>query len=121
MRLVQAVLLALSVALVLYYEIPLGRNTAGILFGYAGFVIASILILSFREGLGVQFHQIMNYGQAFSYRATLAVWLYSLWNYYPAPIIPTELARAHDFELMALDTQRSMAQIRRSLGRVIQS
>jgi hypothetical protein len=120
MRLVQAVLLALGIVLVMHYEIPLGKNAAGILYGYGAFVITSILLLSLREHLGSAFYAWWVSGQALSYRVTLAVWFFTLHSYYPAPAVAASPAMADDYYRLARNTRRSLSKLRSSLGKAFQ-
>jgi hypothetical protein len=120
MRLVQAVLLALGIALVMYYEIPLGMNASGILYGYGALVIAGILLLSLREHLGPSFYPWWVSGQTLSSRASLAVWLFTLHSYRPAPAIAASPAMIEDYYRLVRNTERSLAKIRSSLAKAIQ-
>jgi len=120
MRLVQAILLALGIVLVMHYEIPLGKNAAGILYGYGTFVIANIILLSLRNQLGPPFYTWWDSGQALSYRITLAVWFFTLHSYCPAPVVAASPAMAEDYYQLARNTRRSLTKLRSSLGKALQ-
>ncbi|HUR46505.1 MAG TPA: hypothetical protein VMZ27_11565 [Candidatus Saccharimonadales bacterium] len=120
MRLVQAGLLALGIALVIHYEIPIGKNAGGILYGYGAFVITSVLLLSLREHFGPSFYTWWDAGQVLSYRTILAVWLYTLHSYCPAPKVVASPAMAEDYYWLGKTTQTSLAKLKRSLGKALQ-
>ena len=120
LRVVQAILLTLSIGLVLYYEIPLGRNVAGLLFGYGCFVVAGVLLLTLREKAGRTFHPFWNYGQLISYLVTLAIWVYTLRSYDPVPLPAKGFSVEEDYNLIANQTEQSLARIKNSIARAAQ-
>jgi hypothetical protein len=107
-------------ALAFYYEIPMGLNSAGILFGYGCFITVGVLTLTLRDILGRDFYPILSIVRTAAYPLTLALWLYALRAYHPAPAPQYEPEIADDYPLRARSAVASMARIRSSLGRALE-
>ena len=120
MRIVQAILLTLSMGLMSYYEIPLGRNVAGILFGYGCFVSSGIMLLTAREQLGLTFYPIWAHGQTVAYLLMLSSWLYAMRTYHPVPITEPDPTGGLEYPFVPRNTRKSMARIKSSLGKALQ-
>jgi len=85
LRSVQAILLVALGGLLRYYAIPIGRNLRGMILGYGFFIGTSLINLSFLSRVSEKFHLWWTYLEPVSYLATLLIWCWALWSYYPNP------------------------------------
>jgi hypothetical protein len=88
LRTVQAALLLGLVALLAYYEIPLGRNLKGIVYGYGILLATSLSNLALREHLGKSFQDVWQHLQPVCYLVVVLIWCWALWSYTPVPESP---------------------------------
>lgn len=119
-RMVQAILLALSWVLVLYYEIPLGPNVSGIVFGFGFYVISSVIILSIRASVPPEYFDFWRFSQPVAFLLTKIGWLYALRSYQPAPSAVIPRAMELDYPFTDRDTSLALARVKGSLGRALQ-
>ena len=91
LRTVQAILLVALGGLLFYYPIRIGRNLRGMILGYGFFISTSLINLSFRSHFGEKFNLWRPYLQPVSYLATLLIWYWALWSYYPNPQPETQV------------------------------
>jgi type IV secretory pathway TrbD component len=80
LRFAQAALLLAILSLLAYYRAPLGRNVAGLLYGYTLFIAAAVTNLALRSALGFRFQSWWTALQPLAYLVTLAVWCVGLWS-----------------------------------------
>ena len=119
LRTAQVLLLITIVGLLAYYAIPIGRNLRAMILGYGFFVGASVASLILRSYLGTRFQPLWQYLQQTIYGATLAIWCTGLWLYSPNPAPGDEARLERDYELLAAQTARLLAQVRAYLMRAV--
>jgi hypothetical protein len=97
LRFAQAVLLLAILSLLVYYRAPLGRNVAGLLYGYTLFIATAVVNLALRSALGARFQSWWTVLQPLAYLVTLVVWCAGLWsretNPLPNPALEQDYAR----------------------------
>lgn len=120
-RMVQVILLLWVWVLVLYYEIPLGANVSGIVFGYGAYVLVSFLLLTVRGSVPPEYFNLWRYAQSYAFVLAKLAWLYALWSYQPVPA--SRVARADElaYPFLPQGTRMAMARVKDSLGRALQS
>ncbi|MBI4459600.1 MAG: hypothetical protein HY648_06035, partial [Acidobacteria bacterium] len=109
---VQATLLILLVSLIIYYQIPVGRNLRGLIAGYGFFVGVSVMLLTLRSYLGPPFQMWWQYLQQVSTLATFLIWCFALYSYWPSPAPARETELEQDYIVIATRTERAMARAR---------
>jgi len=119
-RLVQVILVALSWALVLYYEIPLGQNVTGLVFGFGFYAMASFLLLLVRPWIPIELFELWRHSQPVAFVLTEVTWLVALKEYAPAPAAAVPRSEELEFPFMAPDSRLALAKARASLGRALQ-
>lgn len=112
LRIVQAAMLTGLIALLAYYDIPLGRNLKGIVYGYFFFLVTRLLNLSLRDYLGDSFQRVWQYAPAASYVVVLLFWCWSLWSFTPAPAPKPEPSLELDYETLKRATQKALRSAR---------
>jgi hypothetical protein len=111
MRLLQVMLLVGIIGLLGHYKIPTGRNFQGILVGYSGYVLASIICLPLGSQLDSGTRPGWRQALPLVYLAVLVLWCFTLWSYQPSPE-PAENSRIeHDYRLIAERTSRLLSRI----------
>ena len=97
LRFAQAVWLLAILSLLVYYGVPLGRNVAGLLYGYTWFISSAVANLALRSALGDQFQSWWTVLHPLAYLVTLVVWCAGLWsrekNLVPNPALEQDYAR----------------------------
>ena len=121
LRVVQAVLLALLLAHIAYYGIPLGRNLAGITLGYGIYIASSVVVMTLRSQLGRSFTLWWQYSEQLSYMITLGIWIRALWVSVPAPVPTVPMGIEKDYRTLARGTYRSVNWARNVVLRMFQS
>jgi hypothetical protein len=119
LRTAQAMLLITIVGLLAYYAIPVGRNLRAMLLGYGFYIGASVISLTLRSYLGVNFQLSWQYLQQTIYDVTLAIWCAGLWSYAPNPAPRDEVMLERDYELLAAQTTKLLGQVRAYLMRAV--
>jgi hypothetical protein len=117
LRVAQAAMLIVLVALFAYYAIPLGRNLKGIVYGYAFFLTSALVNLGLRDFLGARFQSIWHYAPAASYLLVLFYWCWALWSYAPIPQPSLEPRLEADYETLLAKTRGKLSSARARLLR----
>jgi hypothetical protein len=117
LRLMQAGLLVLLLALFVYYKIPVGRNLRGLILGYAFFIGSNVIVFTFILDPANKFAIFMREMGTTFYLITLSIWSLSLWYYPPEPVVevPTEIE--HDYEFLVRETRMLLDRARTHLAR----
>ncbi|HLV96268.1 MAG TPA: hypothetical protein VKS44_13840 [Candidatus Acidoferrales bacterium] len=115
LRTVQTALLAGLVILFAYYEIPLGRNLKGIIYGYGLFLVTSIANLTLRNDLGSSFQHIWETIQPACYILVLFGWCLTLWSYSPVPDQESEPRLEADYRALVARTRAKLRSTRARL------
>ena len=118
MRAVQAALMIVILALVMYYGIPLGRNLRGLMLGYGFFIGTSITILTLRSYLGTSFQSLWQYLDQACSLVALLIWCTTLWSYQPNPEPEVQIQIEGDYILLAERTSGAIAKARGYIARV---
>lgn len=121
LRTIQALLLVAIVALLVYYQIPLGRNLRGLIIGYGLFVGASVVSLTLRAYGGYEFNFWNQYVQPLAYFFTLVIWTATLWSYQPNPRPQRVITLERDYELLEAQVENAIARTRASLLKAVRS
>jgi len=119
LRTAQAILLIIIVGLLGYYAIPVGRNLRAMILGYGFFISASVIRLTLRSYLGEKVQSSWQHAPQIVYVVTLAIWCAGLWLYAPNPEPTDEPALERDYERLAAQTARLLAQLRAHLMRAV--
>jgi hypothetical protein len=121
LRAVQAVAIAVLVALSLFYSIPFGRNLRGILFGYGLFVSWSVACLPFVASAGIDLRHLLGRLYPICYFLVLGIWLAHLWSYAPNPQPQVEAQLEQAYQRLAAVTHRRLRDARGYLFRTVRS
>ena len=114
-RTVQAILLFLILAVISYYQVPLGKNIKGMIAGYGLYIVTSLSTLAIRAYAGPQFNKTWNVIQPLSFDASLMIWVVALWSYQPNPAPDPAVPLEEDYEVLAKRTRRALTAIRSHL------
>ena len=87
MRFVQIAAILSLLLLFLRYQVPLGRNLRGIIFGYGLFLAINIVNLTYLERLGETVGSMASHIQSSAYFFALCVWTAFLWLRVAQPAI----------------------------------
>jgi len=109
LRVVQALLLLVIVALLAYYRVPVGRNLKGIAFGYGLYVCASVMSLAFGSLPAFALRPEWRYVQRIAYLAALFIWGSALWSYQPIPHPEIESEIERNYKILAGHTRRVLS------------
>jgi hypothetical protein len=112
LRAVQAVLLVVVIAVIIYYMIPIGRNLRGIILGYGFFLGTGVIAMTLRSLLGDSFQLWWRYSQSIAWLATLVIWSATLWSYHPNPVPEADVGIERDYEWLSAQTARAVARAR---------
>jgi hypothetical protein len=116
LRIAQATALLSIVFLTGYYGIEIGKNMKGLILGFGVYVGVSIISLTLRIFVGIQFSPIWKLIGPFSYTAALLIWTVALWSYEPAPASPPEPTDV-DYRGLAGRTRQALGSIQEQLDR----
>jgi len=119
LRAIQALSLIVLVVLIVYYEVPIGRNIKGIFIGYGLFIATSVVTLTLRGSLGKTFQIAWVFLQPMCYLTVLFIWCASLWKYQAAPPAESQLKIEEDYQLLALATRKGLIQARTLADKVM--
>jgi hypothetical protein len=97
LRFVQSGVLVAMVFVIFYYRIPLNRNVAGLLSGYALFIAVIVASLTLRSTLGVQFQSWWSTLQPMAYLSTVIIWCIGLWSRASVSTPSWELEQDYEF------------------------
>lgn len=117
LRAVQAMLLVTVVGLLVYYNIPMGRNIKGMISGYGLFVGASLAHLTLGSHLGERFQPWWQYLQPAAFDLALVIWTATLWSYAPNPKPTVAIELEEDYQEMSAQVERALSQARNYLLR----
>jgi len=87
LRMAQALALFVVVFLIFYYRIAIGRNMKGMIVGFGLYVAVSLISLTLRLFVGIQFSPAWKVIQTTSYLMALFIWVVALWSYEPNPVV----------------------------------
>jgi len=113
LRFAQAVLLLAILSLLVYYRVPLGRNVAGLLYGYTLVIAAAVANLALLSALGSRFQPWWTVLQPLAYLVTLAMWCVGLWSREANPL--PNLALEQDYARLSRQTIAGIARLRARL------
>lgn len=119
LRTIQALLLVAIVALLVYYQIPLGRNLRGLVVGYGLFVGASVVSLTLRAYWGYNAEFWNRYVPPLAYLFALVIWTAALWSYHPNPRPQRVITLERDYKLLAAQVENAIARTRASLLKAV--
>lgn len=80
LRQLQAVLVSLLIALLLYYKVGIGRGLRGLLVGYSLLIAAQVIAQTFEFHPTFGFAPLMRKAEPILYAVTLVIWLVALWS-----------------------------------------
>lgn len=116
LRAVQALVFITILGVIFHYGITIGRNLKAILLGYGLYIGVSVLMLALRSYAP---ELIDTFGRAlliYSYLASLAIWIFGMWSYYPEPS-PQPTQFEADYDALALKTKGAVSWVRSYLER----
>lgn len=119
LRIVQLVLLIGLVILFTYYEIPLGPNLQGIIYGYGFFLIVNVASLRLRDYLGSAFQHAWQTIQPACYILVLLTWCFTLWLYSPLPDQGSEASLEADYRFVVARTREKLRSTRERLKDIV--
>jgi len=119
LRAIQALALIVLAVLIVYYEVPMGRNIKGIFVGYGLFIATSVVTLTLRGSIGKTFQIAWVFLQPVCYLTVLFIWCGSLWKCDAAPLAESQLKIEEDYRLLALATRKGLSQVRTLAGKVM--
>lgn len=105
LRQLQAVLVTLLIALLLYYNVRIGKGLRGLLVGYSLLISVEVIAQAFEFHPASGFAPLMRRAEPLLYAITLVIWLRALWTYAPevAPEVPCGIE--HDYRRLATATK----------------
>ena len=121
MLVVQATLLSLLALLILYYKIPLGKNLAGLLYGYGLRISAYVLVLTARFYLGPASNSWLDMLRQSGDLGVMVIWAIALRSYQPSPQPEGDTRLEQDYAALAEQTGKALAAARAQIARVFTS
>jgi len=118
-RWVQVTLILTILVVIMYYQIPIGRNMKGMIAGYGLYIGTSLITLALRSYLGSWFNTAWQTGQPLSYDLARCLWLASLWTYHPNPIPEPRVRLEEDYEALVLKTKALIGAMRSYLFKAV--
>ena len=118
MRFVQIAAILSLLFLFLRYQVPVGRNLRGIIFGYGVFLAISVVNLTYLERLGETAKSLASQIQAAAYFFALCVWTAFLWLRVAQPAIAVPPLQAGYNEILDRTREqlaRTQAEVQSSL------
>jgi hypothetical protein len=110
LRVVQALLLVVMLALIAYYGLPTGRNVRLMLFGYGMYLGAQVVTLDVLIRLGKSFYQGWSVLSGVEYCVTLVIWCAGMWSFFPNPEPGFTLEA--DYQRISQQTARAFDRLR---------
>lgn len=80
LRQLQAVLISLLIALLLYYKVGIGKGLRGLLVGYSLLIAVQVIAQTFEFHPTSGFAPLMREAEPILYAVTLVIWLVALWS-----------------------------------------
>lgn len=117
LRTAQAVLLFGILAVIAYYQIPIGRNMKGMILGYGTYIGTSLFALAVRAYAGAWLQIIWVFAQPISFMISLSIWLVMLWSYHPNPAPESNIPLELDYEALAAKTKGMIGAMRSHLAK----
>jgi hypothetical protein len=117
LRVAELVLLAAILLVIFYYNIPVGRNLKGIIFGYGLYVAAVVMNSAVRSYMGESFHTAFSLVGTYSYVLSLLIWTVALWSYYADPVAKRSGQLEVDYQSFVLRTRNALDAMRSYLGK----
>jgi hypothetical protein len=121
LRQLQAGLLCCLLFLFVYYKIPVGKNLRGLMFGYALFIGADVITLTFMAHPGTVLDLWMRRLEPISYTLSLIIWSVTLWSSKPEIAADTACVIDHDYQQLAQQTKLMLLRAREHLARTARS
>lgn len=118
LRLLQAVLLAGMVGVVRHYQLPLGRNIAGLAVGFGLFVSLTVVNFAFQALANIDLTRFSHLYGGTSLLA-LAIWCHAFWVYAPNPA-PARVAHLEeDYARLNAAVGTAVMQLRSNLRKAL--
>lgn len=113
LRMVQALLLVVMLALILHYRLPIGRNIRLMLFGYGIYLGAQVATLDVLVRLGKSFYRGWSVLSGVEYCLTLLIWCAGMWSLFPNP--QPDFVLESDYQRISQQTVRAFDRVRNHL------
>lgn len=117
LRQLQAVLLICLLALLAYYKIPMGKNLRGVVLGYALFIGANVITLTFITHPAAGLAPFMRMIEPLFYMVTLLIWSVTLWAPSAEVVSGVPCGIEEDYERLARETRMIILRARTHLAR----
>jgi hypothetical protein len=117
LRSAESVLLAVTLGVVFYYGVPIGKNLKGIALGYGLCVATIVMGNAARSYLGPSFQAVFSAMSAYSYTVSLLIWSLALWSRYPNPRPEASAQLEADYDSLAKWTRTVLGRMRGRLGK----
>jgi len=112
LRVVQALLVLVLLALVIYYELPVGRNLRWMLIGYGSYLGLQVILLTILSAFG-DWPLGRGVLPSVEYCATLIIWVIGMWSVAPNPA--SSCALEEDYDRISGQTIRAFGRLRQHL------
>jgi len=120
LRSAELVFLALIIALISYYAIPVGRNLKGIIVGY-GLCVATVVLDHAAQSYTGSYKPLFTTVLSYSYFFSLLVWIFCLWSYHPNPVPAASTHLTEDYGELVNSTREAIDSVRGHLGTAARS
>ena len=117
LRMAQILSLAVIISALVYYKIPIEKNTKGLIFGYGFYLGAIVGVLAIQSFLWEEAGLWWSNAQPVAFIITLFIWSSTLSSYYPNPEPPKESRLSEHYEVVASLTSGAISQATRYLTR----
>ncbi|HEY1241132.1 MAG TPA: hypothetical protein VGF16_11275 [Bryobacteraceae bacterium] len=112
LRVLQALSVLVLLALMIYYDLPAGRNLRWMFLGYGSYLGCQVILWSVLSG-GGDSSRGSSLLSNFVYAATLIVWAVGMWSVAPNPV--SDCALEEDYERISGQTIRAFGRLREHL------
>lgn len=119
LRLAQIISLAIILSTLVYYRVPIGKNTKGLVLGYGLYLGTAVGILAIHAFISADLGVWWGNSIQIASLIALLVWSFSLSSYCPNPPPPEESRLSEHYEVVATLTSEAISQATRYLGRAI--
>lgn len=117
LRQLQAALISVLIALLLYYKVGIGKGLRELLVGYSLLIAAQVIAQAFEFLPTSGFAPLMREAEPVLYAVTLVIWLVALWSSAPEVAPQVLCGIEKDYGRLALATKMMLDQARRHLMR----